>query len=296
MLDIIIIGAGTAGLCAGIYASRAGKNVLIIESNNYGGQIINSIDVENYPGISHISGFDFASNLYNQAIACGCKYINEKVEKIEDNNTVKTNKNTYKTKAIIIATGLKKRALGLYSESDFIGKGISYCATCDGNFYKNKDVAIVGGGNTALEDALYLSKICNKVYLIHRTNSFRGEEKYLDNLHTLENVNILTNTNVISLNGDNVLESITIRNNNEDKILNISCLFIAIGQMPDNLKFSNIIKLDEKGYIISKNCETNQPNIFVAGDARTKDLRQLVTAASDGAIAATKAINYLNEV
>lgn len=296
MYDIIVIGAGAAGLTSAIYGGRAGKKVLVIESTTFGGQIINTPEIENYPGIKNISGFEYAKNLYDQAIMSGCEYVTDSVVKIVDSNTVQTKTNEYKGRCIIIATGLKKRTLGLYAESDFVGKGVSYCATCDGNFFRGKKVAVVGGGNTAIEDVLYLSDICEQVYLIHRRDEFRADEKTLDILKTKENVECILNTSVVSLNGENVLESVTLRNKeNEDFELKVDGLFIAIGQIPDNLKFSNVVDIDEDGYIISSDCTTKTQNIFVAGDARTKDLRQLVTAASDGAIAANKAINYLNK-
>lgn len=185
MYDIIIVGAGPAGLTSAIYASRASKKVLVLEAKSYGGQIINTLDIENYPVEDHISGFDFATKLYNQVKSLGADIVFEKVIDIKNSDDIKeviTNKNTYKTKTIILATGSVNRKLGLSNEDELIGKGISYCATCDGGFYKNKIVAVVGGGNTALEDALYLSDIANTVYLIHRRDEFRGDEVTLSNL------------------------------------------------------------------------------------------------------------------
>ncbi len=182
MYDVIVIGAGPAGLTSALYLKRANKTVLVLESKNYGGQIINANYIENYPGIEKITGFDFATNLYNQVLNLGAEIKFETVIKIEDDKTVITKDNKYKGKAIIIATGALKRKLNLKNEEEFIGKGISYCATCDGNFYKNKIVAVNGGGNTALEDAIYLSNIVSKVYLIHRRNEFRAENKYLEEL------------------------------------------------------------------------------------------------------------------
>lgn len=298
MYDIIIVGAGPAGLTAAIYARRASKKVLVLEAKNYGGQIINTLDIENYPVERHISGFDFATKLYNQAKDLGAEIVFEKVIEIKDNKEkeVITTKNKYTTKTIILATGSENRKLGLDKEDELIGKGISYCATCDGAFYKNKDVAVVGGGNTALEDALYLSDIANKVYLIHRRDEFRGVESTLNLLKEKKNVEFIYNSNITKIISEDRLNSIEITNKDGSiKKINISGLFIAIGRIPENQNFEKIIKMDKAGYIIAgENCNTNIPGIFVAGDNRTKEVRQLVTATSDGAISATEAIKYIN--
>ena len=209
MYDIIIVGAGPAGLTAAIYAKRASKKVLVLEARGYGGQIINTLDIENYPANEHISGFDFATNLYNQAKNLGTEIIFEKVVEINNKGTEKeviTTKNKYATKTIILATGSENRKLGLSNEDELVGKGISYCATCDGAFYKNKCVAVVGGGNTALEDALYLSDIANKVYLIHRRGEFRGEEVTVNNLKEKENIEFIYNSNITKLNANENLK------------------------------------------------------------------------------------------
>ena len=297
MYDIIIVGAGPAGLTAGIYAARANKKVLVLEALSYGGQIINTPSIENYPGEKNISGFDFATNLYNQASYLGVEIKFQRVIDIKNDEIkeVITNKESFNTKTIILATGCENRKLGLPNEDNLIGKGISYCATCDGNFYKNKTVAVVGGGNTAIEDALYLSDIVNKVYLIHRRDSFRAEEKIVNLLKEKTNIEFVLNSNIIKINGESSLESIEISNGNDNKTLNIDGLFIAIGRIPENEIFKNLVDVDENGYIIAKeNCKTNIPGIFVAGDNRTKEVRQLVTATSDGAIAAVEAIKYIN--
>ena len=281
MYDVIIIGAGPAGMTSALYLLRANKKVLLLEEKVYGGQIINANLVENYPGIPNISGFDFATNLFNQIKELGIDYKNEKVIGIEGNKVITSN-NSYECKKIIIATGVVNRKLGI--EEEYIGRGVSYCATCDGNFYKNKIVAVVGGGNTALEDALYLSNICERVYLIHRRDTFKGEIKYLEEVKNKSNVEIITDSNVIKLNGDHLLESITLDNGNT---INVSGLFIAIGQIPNNEIFSSIIELED-GYIKSNDgVHTTNKDIYVAGDARKKELRQLTTAVSDGSIAAT---------
>lgn len=299
MYDIIIVGAGPAGLTAGIYAARANKKVLVLEALSYGGQIINTPSIENYPGEKNISGFDFATNLYNQSKELGVEIKFQKVIDIKNDEIkeVITNKESFKTKSIIIATGCENRKLGLPNEDSLIGKGISYCATCDGNFYKNKTVAVVGGGNTAIEDALYLSDIVNKVYLIHRRDSFRAEEKIVNLLKEKTNIEFVLNSNIVKINGESNLESIEISNGNDNKTLNIDGLFIAIGRIPENENFKNLVDVDENGYIIAKeNCKTNVSGIFVAGDNRTKEVRQLVTATSDGAIAAIEAVKYLNSI
>lgn len=300
MYDCIIVGAGTAGMTAAIYLRRASKKVLILEAKSYGGQIVNALSIENYPSEAHISGFDFATKLYNQVKDLGAEIFFEKVIDIKDNGIEKeviTNKNSYKTKTIILATGSDSRKLGIPNENELIGKGVSYCATCDGAFYKDKTVAVVGGGNAALEDALYLSDIASNVYLIHRRDKFRGENETLNKIKVKKNIEIIYNTNITKLIGDNKLSSIEIADrDNNIKILNIDGLFIAVGRVPENENFSKIINLDDKGYILSdEKCHTNIEGIFVAGDSRTKEVRQLVTAASDGAIAATGVIKYINK-
>lgn len=301
MYDIIIIGAGPAGMTASIYARRALKKVLVLEAVSYGGQIINTLDIENYPVESHISGFDFSTKLYNQAVELGAEFIFEKCIKVDKNDSsfeVFTTSSKYQCKSLIIATGTENRKLGLDREHEYIGKGLSYCATCDGAFYKKRDVAVVGGGNTALEDALYLSNICNKVYLIHRRDEFRGDNSVVDKIKGKNNIEIIYNSNVSKLIGDERLNAIEISNlDGSKKEINVSGLFVAIGKIPENENFKDIIKVDDNGYIIAgEDCHTNIDGIFVAGDNRTKMLRQLVTATSDGAIAATEAIHYLENM
>ena len=292
MYDIIIVGAGPAGLTAALYAGRANKKVLVLEAKNYGGQIINTLEIENYPGLPNISGFEYATNLYNQVTNLGIEVVLEPVIRIEEDNKVITTKNEYQAKAIILATGAENRKLNIPKEQELIGKGISYCATCDGAFYKNKVVAVNGGGNTALEDAIYLSNIVEKVYLIHRRDTFRGEEKLQEELKKKENVEIIYNSTSKELIGEDKLTAIVV----EDKEGNtreipVNGLFIAIGQSPKNEIFKNIIKINDQGYIESTDgVHTSKEKVYVAGDTRVKELRQLTTAVSDGAIAATTAI------
>ena len=277
MTDIIIVGAGPAGLSAAIYALRAGKNVKVFEANTYGGQIVNTPDIENYPGIKHISGFEFATGLYEQAKDLGAELVYEKVLSIkneDDKKIVYTSSGEYEAKAVILATGAKNRKLGVEKEDEFVGKGISYCATCDGAFFRNKDVAVQGGGNTALEDAAFLSNYCK----------------------AKENVEFVLNSTVIELIGETNLTGIKVLNKltNEVKTLEVSGLFVAIGQEPDNKCFEDVVILDEKGYIkATENCLTNTKGIYTAGDCRTKEVRQLTTAAADGAVAALAAASYI---
>lgn len=301
MYDIIIIGAGPAGMTAAIYGKRALKKVLVIESKTYGGQIINTLDIENFPCEMHISGFDFATKLYNQAKELGADFVFEECIKIQNKKNIKeviTTKTKYEGKSVILATGLINRTLGLEKEQRFIGLGISYCATCDGALYKGKDVAVIGGGNTALEDALYLSNIAKTVYLIHRRDTFRGDNLEIERLKQKANVKFIYNSTVTDIFGTNHLEKISLKNK-DDQIeeLSIDGMFIAVGKIPANDAFKNIIDLDPNGYIIAdENCHTKQEGIFVAGDNRQKALRQLITATSDGAIAATEAIKYIRSI
>ena len=300
MTDIIIIGAGPAGLTAAIYARRAAKSVLVLEAKGYGGQIINTPHIENYPVAAHISGFDFATKVYEQAKALGAEFKFEKAIEIRDDGEIKTvvtPKNEYEAKAVIIATGSENRKLGVEGEDKLVGRGISYCATCDGAFFRKKNVAVVGGGNTALEDALYMADIADKVYLIHRRDSFRGEEATAEKLRQRENIELVLNSQVTKLNAEKRLQSVEVTDKQGNtRTLEVSGLFVAVGRIPENKSFENLIELDGAGYAASaENCRTKTPGVFVAGDNRQKEVRQLVTAASDGAVAATEAVKYLNE-
>lgn len=299
MHDVIIIGAGTAGLSSAIYVLRSGKSVLLLEKSYYGGQIVNATDIENYPAIKKISGYDFATALYEQALSLGADIEYENAVSIENGiyeKTVFTEKNSYKCRSIIIATGLQKRRLNIENEEKFTGKGVSYCAVCDGAFYKDKPVAVAGGGNTALEDALLLSEYCSKVYIIHRRKEFKGEKILAEKLTKRENISYMLNCTLTALNGSEKLESISVISN-DSKIPNditVSGLFVAIGQVPENKAFSDIVELDEYGYIISDDCCTCAEGIFTAGDCRKKDIKQLATAVADGAVAGIKACEYIN--
>ena len=263
-----------------------------MDAKSYGGAIINSLNIENYPACPNISGYDLVTKMYEQAKELGTEFKFEKVIEVKNtkNKEVTTSKNKYLAKAIIMATGTTNRKLGI-NEEDYRGKGVSYCATCDGNFYKDREVAIVGGGNTAIDDALYLSNICKNVYLIHRRDEFRADAKNLDLLRKKKNVKFILNSIITKLNGKHYLESIEINNK---ETIKVDGLFIAIGQNPENNLFKNLLKLDKNGYVKSNSTLTNIKGVFVAGDVRSKKVRQLVTATSDGAIAAEEVIEYLN--
>ena len=300
MYDVLIIGAGPAGLTAAIYACRAEKSTLVLEAKTYGGQIINTPDIANYPVAPGISGFDFATTLYNQAKNLGAEVKFEKVTEVRngDVKTVVTPKNTYEAKTVILATGAENRKLGVEGEDKLIGRGISYCATCDGNFFRKKVVAVAGGGNTAVEDALYLADLAEKVYLIHRRDAFRADASLVSKLKERTNVELVLNANVTKLVYEQRLQGVEVTDKftGETKVLDVAGLFVAVGQVPENQNFAHLIDLDESGYAIAgEDCLTKVPGIFVAGDNRVKDVRQLITAASDGAVAATAAIKYLNE-
>ena len=295
MYDIIIVGAGPAGLTAALYALRANKKVLIFEAKSCGGQIINASKIENYPGIENISGFDYATTLYNQVKNLNGEIKYETVTRVTENKEVFTSAGKYEAKAIIIATGSSNRRLNIENEKEYIGKGVSFCATCDGNFFKDKTVAVVGGGQTAIDDVIYLSNIVNKVYLIYRGEKLNEELNNINKLNDISNLEIILNTNVTKIIGKDLLTGIetTDKNNNKNTI-NIDGLFIAVGQEPKNEIFSNVVDLNERGYIeTTDGVHTKTEGIYVAGDTRVKELRQLTTAVSDGSIAATIAIKEM---
>lgn len=310
MYDIIIVGAGTAGLTAAIYAARAGKRVLLIESRMYGGQIVNTPQIENYPGILKVSGAAFAQNLYEQAVSLGAAYQDGLVISIKDGAhgiksvTVQTagkhgKTEVYPAKSVIIAAGTVKRKLGAAGEEEFAGKGVSYCATCDGAFFKEKSVAVAGGGNTALTDTLFLAQYCSHVYLVHRRENFRGEQSILELLKDKRNVQFILNSSIVKLLGKESIEAVLIHDNvaQKDFMLPVAGVFVAVGQEASNDSFQDIVDLDKSGYIeAGEDCHTSTSGIFAAGDCRTKKVRQLTTAAADGAVAALEAVLYVNHL
>ena len=300
MYDIIIVGGGPAGLTAAIYARRASKTALVLEAKAWGGQIINTPDIENYPAAAHISGFDFGNQLYEQAKALGAELVLDKAVDVKDLDGVKqvlTPNAVYEGRALILATGSENRKLGVEGEDQLVGRGISYCATCDGNFFRKRDVAVVGGGNTALEDALYLADLANKVYLIHRRDQFRGEDSTVARLKARDNVEFVYNSTVTRLVYEKRLSAIEVTNKLDGSVrtIEVKGLFVAVGRIPENENFRSLIDLDASGYAAAgENCHTRTPGVYVAGDNRTKEVRQLVTAAADGAVAATEAVKFLN--
>lgn len=301
MYDIIIIGGGMAGMTAGLYAIRNNKSVLILEKESVGGQIAKSPKVENYPTQKAISGTELADMTFEQILELGVKFELENVLKISKENnifTIITDYNTYNAKSVIIATGAKPRMLNLKDENKFIGKGIYYCAICDGPFFKNKEVTLIGDANSALQYALMLSNYCTKVNLITLFDRFFGEQQLIDSVKNTKNIEITHSLKAVALIGSNELESVIFEKTDGSKInYDINALFVAIGQVPDNNIFKNLVDLDSNGYIIAdENCKTKTDGLFVAGDCRTKNIRQVTTAIADGAIAATNACKYLDSL
>ena len=299
MKDIIVIGAGPAGLTAAIYALRAGKSVLIFEKELFGGQITYSPSVENYPGFKQISGNEFAEHLIDQASALGAEIEFAAVTGILDGpvKTVVTDSGNYECKSVIIASGSRHRHLGLEREEELTGSGISYCAVCDGAFFKGKTVAVAGGGDAALQDAIFLSERCRHVYLIHRRDTLRGEAHLESILRARDNVEFVLNSVIEKLEGEQKLSGILVKNKltGEHTQIALDGLFIAVGQEPQNAPFAGLITLNNAGYAdAGEDCSTATPGIFVAGDCRKKAVRQLTTAVGDGAVAGLAAVNYIN--
>ena len=291
MKDIIIIGGGIAGLTAAVYCLRSGKSVLLFEKKAYGGQISQSHAVENYPGFKNVSGAELSMTLHAQAKDFGCEFRNENVTKVTDGNTKKviTNKGEYEAKAVIFALGAEPRKSGLENEQSLIGRGLSYCAVCDGNFFRNRETMVVGGGSTAVQDALYLAEICKKVYLVHRRDAFRAEERLVERLRHFDNVELVLDSVLVSAEAGPLLKSVTVKNvkTGEERDINVNGLFLAIGQVPSTKDFADILPLDEYGYVLAgEDCKVSD-GIYIAGDCRKKPVRQLTTAAADGTVAAT---------
>lgn len=294
--DIIVIGGGPAGLTAAVYARRANKTVLVMEKGTFGGQITSSPKVENIPGFVSVSGNEFGEALMGQAMELGAEVECLEALSVTDGEikTVTTDDGDYQARAIIVATGTKHRLLGLEREEDFIGNGISFCAVCDGAFYADKTVAVIGGGNSALQEAILLSKTCEKVYVVQNLDYFTGEEKLIEELKATENIVPITGAVVAELLGDDELSGIKIKRGDAIEELKIDGMFTAIGLIPQNEIFASLIKLNDYGYVDSgEDCLTTADGIFVAGDCRSKRIRQVATAAADGAVAALAACDYL---
>lgn len=305
MFDLIIIGSGPAGLSAAVYAKRAGLNMLIIEKNPVsGGQIIDTYEVDNYLGIPGVNGFDLAMKFREHADKLGAEFVDgivTGIEKLQGENgktvfKVNTENASYDTRTVVIAAGAHHSKLGIPGEEEYIGKGVSYCATCDGAFYKGKVAAVNGGGDVAVEDAIFLARFCEKVYLIHRRDELRAAKILQDELFGLPNVEVIWDSVVQEIKGEDKVTTLRVKNlkENTDSDLNVDGIFVAIGIHPTTESFANIVECDENGYIIAgEDCATNVPGIFAAGDCRKKRLRQIVTSVADGANAVTAAQDYL---
>ena len=301
MYDIAIIGAGPAGLTSALYALRADKTVVVLEKATFGGQITFSPKLENYPGTGTLSGNEFASKLVEQVMEQGADIELEDVVSVSKNGDifkVVTEDTEYEAKSVIVATGAKHRMLGIENEEDLVGNGISFCAVCDGAFYKDQTVAVIGGGNSALQEALLLSGLCKKVYVVQNLAFLTGEERLAKELESKDNVEIILSSVVTAFNGENELEAVVVKNTetDEEKILTINGVFIAIGLIPQNEPFAELINLDSYGYADSgEDCTTATEGIFVAGDCRKKRIRQVATAVGDGAVAALAACDYIDK-
>ncbi len=301
MYDILIIGGGPAGLTAATYACRAGKSVLVLEKAAFGGQITWSPRVENFPGFVSISGNELGDKLLEQAMEQGAEVELEEITALQQADgawrAVCESGAFYEGKAVILATGAKPRMLGIAREEELVGSGVGYCAVCDGAFYKGKAVAVNGGGNSALQDALLLSESCSKVYLIHRRGSFRGEQKLVEALENRANVEFVLNARAKAFVGEDEVRGLLVQQEETERELPVEGVFVAIGHQPDLGAFSSLLKLDEKGYAdAGESCLTSSEGLFVAGDCRSKQVRQLTTAAADGAVAALYAVSYLDRI
>lgn len=300
--DVIVLGAGPAGLAAGIYGKRAGFNILVLDTSSIsGGQILNTYEIDNYPGFPGVSGTQLADAMKNHCEKLGVEFARGKVSSIIDKGETKeliTKKQNFEAKTVIIATGASNRKLGCPGEEELSGLGVSYCATCDGAFFKDKTVAVVGGGDVALEDAIYLSRFCTKVYLIHRRDEFRGAKVLQDKVNSINNIEIIYDTVVNSIEGTASVESINIHNNKteENSNLKVDGIFIAVGTVPNTGFLSDLVAVDSKGYIVAdETCKTSREGIYAAGDVRTKQLRQVITATADGANAITSIQYYFQK-
>ncbi len=298
--DLAILGAGPAGISAAIYAARARLNTLWIERKfAQGGQIVDTYEVDNYPGLPGINGMDLGEKMAAHAEKLGLAPLRENVVSVEDEDGIKvirTKKNEYRARAVILAFGAAHRTLGIPGEETLSGMGVSYCATCDGAFFRDRTVAVIGGGNVAAEDAILLSRTCKKVYVIHRRDQMRADQILQEKLFACENVEMIWDTVPVSIEGEEMVSGIKLQNKKtgEERELPLDGVFIAVGIVPNTELFRNLVKLDESGYIVAgEDCVTSTPGIFAAGDIRTKQLRQVITAAADGANAVTSAERIL---
>ena len=296
--DVIIVGAGPAGLTAAIYAKRAELDTLLIERYGAGGQILNTYEVDNYPGLPGISGFDLGTKMSEHVDKFGCERVTAEVESMSlegDVKTIVTDEGTFKSRTVIIGSGNSPRHLDIPGEEELTGCGVSYCATCDGAFFKNRDVVVIGGGDVAVEDAIFLARGCSKVYLVHRRNELRAAKTLQTALMGLSNVEIVWDSVPVSINGEDMVESLTIKNvqSGDERILNVSGVFVAVGNNP-NGSFIDGLATDAAGYIkAGEDCVTSVPGVFAAGDIRSKRLRQVSTAVADGANAVMSVQDYL---
>ena len=299
--DVIIIGGGAAGMTAALYSLRSGKSVLLLEKETIGGQISKSPRVENFPTIKEISGEELSSKLFDQIMDLGCEFELDTVLKVEKNENefiVTGEYSTYNSKSVILATGLEHRKINIENEDELIGKGVSYCAVCDGAFYKDEDVCLIGDGNTALQYSILLSNYCKKVYVCTLFDKFFGDDVLVKKLKERENVEIIQNVSLTKFIANEELEGLVFKNTKDDSLLELKVkgCFIAIGQIPNNENFSNLVDLDKNGYIIvNEDLETKTKGLFVAGDCRVKKVRQLTTAVSDGAMASVGAVSYIDK-
>ncbi|MCH5272697.1 MAG: thioredoxin-disulfide reductase [Lachnospiraceae bacterium] len=300
MLDTIIIGAGPAGMTAGIYAARAELSHLILEGGLMsGGQIINTSEVDNYPGLKGIGGFDLAMKFREHCDQCGVRFQDGRVTEVKRQDggflVCLENGESLLAKTVLFATGATHRKLYIPGESEYAGSGVSYCATCDGAFFKGKETAVIGGGDVAVEDALFLSRICKKVYLVHRREEFRAAKALVNRLRACENVEFVLSSVPVRITGTGQVEGLVVKGNEGEKELPVSGVFIAVGMVPNTGLLKELVSLDEAGYVIAgEDCKTDAEGIFAAGDLRTKSLRQVITAAADGAAAIREIEAYLN--
>ena len=297
MYDIIVIGGGPAGLTAALYARRANKSVLVIEKGTFGGQITFSPKVENIPGFLQLTGNEFAEKLVEQVLEQGADMECAEVLSIADGEvkTVETDSGTYEAKAVVIAVGARHRMLGVDGEDGYVGNGISFCAVCDGAFYKDGTVAVIGGGNSALQEAILLSDVAKKVYVVQNLDHFTGEGKLVEQLSSHKNVEMILSSLVESFYGEGELRGVVIKTGGETRSLDVDGVFVAVGLIPQNEPFQNVLPLNAYGYAdVDESCVCERKGIFVAGDCRGKKVRQVATAMSDGAIAALAACDYID--